>query len=307
MGVLVGHGPAAVAHAGVATGLRDCLPPEQQARAGRVPFADRLGQAVVGAAHVPHGGEATLHHAPQDVARPGGYVGRRPLRLCGEVCGARGHMYVGVDESGKDRASSCIYDGTLGKRLHLAAADLGEHIVGDEDARPFGVCVGVDIKDSGIPDQGRGFARPSVRRRGRSVSSAHSTGRCSSRSAATDGVPMPISPTNSAPHRRWCIADWTGSAGTATSRSGCDVARELAGWHTLALLWLTVPDMELRAVGHRVASWPETRTCAAVASPTNLALFENLRSFEHLEEVLIRIATKCRGSPSPNDGWCCGR
>ncbi|MFD7623590.1 hypothetical protein [Streptomyces sp. NPDC059802] len=50
VGVLVGHGPAAVAHVGVSTGLRDCLPPEQQARAGQVPFADCLGQAVVGAA-----------------------------------------------------------------------------------------------------------------------------------------------------------------------------------------------------------------------------------------------------------------
>ncbi|WP_405722939.1 Lrp/AsnC ligand binding domain-containing protein [Streptomyces sp. NBC_00046] len=48
-------------------------------------------------------------------------------------------------------------------------------------------------------------------------------------------------------------------------------------------------------MGHRVASWPETRMCAAVASPTNLALIVNLRSFEHLEEVLIRIATKCPG------------
>ncbi|MFF4771499.1 Lrp/AsnC family transcriptional regulator [Microtetraspora fusca] len=57
-----------------------------------------------------------------------------------------------------------------------------------------------------------------------------------------------------------------------------------------ALLWLTVPDTDLRAVGHRVAGWPETRMCAAVASPTNLALIVNLRSFEHLEEVLIRIA-----------------
>ncbi|WP_327276823.1 Lrp/AsnC ligand binding domain-containing protein [Streptomyces sp. NBC_01224] len=63
----------------------------------------------------------------------------------------------------------------------------------------------------------------------------------------------------------------------------------------MALLWLTVPDMDLRAVGHPVASWPETRMCAAVASPTNLALIVNLRSFEHLEEVLIRIATKCPG------------
>ncbi|MEV4250780.1 AsnC family transcriptional regulator [Streptosporangium canum] len=70
----------------------------------------------------------------------------------------------------------------------------------------------------------------------------------------------------------------------------CDVARRLAGWHMLALLWLTVPDTDLRAVGKRLADWPETRMCAAVVSPTNLALIVNLRSFEHLEELLIRTA-----------------
>lgn len=35
--------------------------------------------------------------------------------------------------------------------------------------------------------------------------------------------------------------------------------------------------------------------CAAVASPTNLAAILNLRSFEHLEEILIRIATSLPG------------
>ncbi|MCX4870915.1 Lrp/AsnC family transcriptional regulator [Streptomyces sp. NBC_00257] len=75
----------------------------------------------------------------------------------------------------------------------------------------------------------------------------------------------------------------------------CDVARALAGWHTMALLWLTVPDAELRTVGNRMAGWAETRMCAAVASPTNLAAILNLRSFEHLEEILIRIATSLPG------------
>ncbi|RSM99504.1 Lrp/AsnC family transcriptional regulator [Nonomuraea sp. WAC 01424] len=69
-----------------------------------------------------------------------------------------------------------------------------------------------------------------------------------------------------------------------------DVARRLAGWHLLALLWLTVPDTDLRAVGNRLATWPETRMCAAVTTSTNLALIVNLRSFEHLEELLIRAA-----------------
>ncbi|MEU7003849.1 AsnC family transcriptional regulator [Nonomuraea sp. NPDC046570] len=75
----------------------------------------------------------------------------------------------------------------------------------------------------------------------------------------------------------------------------CDVARRLAGWHSMAFLWLTIPDTDLRAVGSRLADWPETRMCAAVASSTNLALIVNLRSFEHLEELLIRLT---RGFPS---------
>ncbi|MYU26183.1 AsnC family transcriptional regulator [Streptomyces sp. SID8352] len=75
----------------------------------------------------------------------------------------------------------------------------------------------------------------------------------------------------------------------------CDVARALAGWHTMALLWLTVPDAELRTVGNRIAGWAETRMCAAVASPTNLVVILNLRSFEHLEEILLRMATGMPG------------
>ncbi|GCD93055.1 Lrp/AsnC family transcriptional regulator [Embleya hyalina] len=75
----------------------------------------------------------------------------------------------------------------------------------------------------------------------------------------------------------------------------CDVARALAGWHTTALLWLAVPDIDLRTVGHRMASRPETRMCAAVAGPSNLAVIVDLRSFDHLEEVLVRIATAFPG------------
>ncbi|MFD9424726.1 MULTISPECIES: hypothetical protein [unclassified Streptomyces] len=45
----------------------------------------------------------------------------------------------------------------------------------------------------------------------------------------------------------------------------------------------------------RVASWPETRVCAAVASPADLALIVNLRSFEQREEALIRISMKSPG------------
>lgn len=70
----------------------------------------------------------------------------------------------------------------------------------------------------------------------------------------------------------------------------CDVARALAGWHTMAMLWLRVPDGDVRSIGRSLGTWPETRQCAAVASPTNLGLIVNLHSFEHLEQVATRIA-----------------
>ncbi|TSB28365.1 Lrp/AsnC family transcriptional regulator [Streptomyces sp. NBC_01525] len=70
----------------------------------------------------------------------------------------------------------------------------------------------------------------------------------------------------------------------------CDVARPLAGWPTMALLWLTVPDVEVQRIGNALGSWPETRHCAAVTSPANLGLIVGLRSLNHLDELLIKIA-----------------
>lgn len=70
----------------------------------------------------------------------------------------------------------------------------------------------------------------------------------------------------------------------------CDVARRLAGRGASALIWLSVPDADLPAAGAVIAAWAESRMCAPVASAANLVLFVDLRSFEHLEEVLVRIA-----------------
>jgi DNA-binding Lrp family transcriptional regulator len=70
----------------------------------------------------------------------------------------------------------------------------------------------------------------------------------------------------------------------------CDVARPLAGWHTMALLWLAVPDTDVQQVGKALGALPETRHCAAVTSPTNLELIVSLRSLQHLDEVLTHIA-----------------
>ncbi|MDA3646285.1 Lrp/AsnC family transcriptional regulator [Saccharopolyspora indica] len=70
----------------------------------------------------------------------------------------------------------------------------------------------------------------------------------------------------------------------------CDVARPLAGWHAMALLWLAVPDTEVHQIGRAVGAWPETRHCAAVISPANLGLIVGLRSLNHLDDLLLRLA-----------------
>jgi len=69
----------------------------------------------------------------------------------------------------------------------------------------------------------------------------------------------------------------------------CDVARPLAGWGSMAILWLSVPDGDLPVVGRALGTLPETRHCSAVPGPANLVLGVSLRSHEHLDEVLARI------------------
>jgi len=70
----------------------------------------------------------------------------------------------------------------------------------------------------------------------------------------------------------------------------CDVARSLVGWHSMALFWIRVPDADMQVVGRSIGTWSETRHCAAVASPANLCVIVNLRSLEHLDELLLRLA-----------------
>ncbi|MFE5785727.1 Lrp/AsnC family transcriptional regulator [Rhodococcus erythropolis] len=77
------------------------------------------------------------------------------------------------------------------------------------------------------------------------------------------------------------------SQGEITFR--CDAARSLSGWHTMALLWLSVPDQDLRTMGKDISTWEETRQCSAVVGAVNLLLIVNLRSFEHLEQIATRI------------------
>lgn len=82
--------------------------------------------------------------------------------------------------------------------------------------------------------------------------------------------------------------DRLGRRGDITFR--CDVARPLAGWHAMALLWLSVPDADVLAVGTALSSLPETRLCALTASSHNVVLVVNLHCLEHLVELAERIS-----------------
>jgi DNA-binding Lrp family transcriptional regulator len=69
----------------------------------------------------------------------------------------------------------------------------------------------------------------------------------------------------------------------------CDLARPLAGWHAAAVLWLEMPDDLLEASGHALLEWPETRTCAAIAGPSNMLLTLGLHSVSELHPLVTRL------------------
>lgn len=70
----------------------------------------------------------------------------------------------------------------------------------------------------------------------------------------------------------------------------CDFARPLAGWHTGAVLWMSVPDERLDETGRRLLDWPQTRTCAVVNGTSNMLLTVGLRSPAELHELVTRIS-----------------
>jgi DNA-binding Lrp family transcriptional regulator len=72
----------------------------------------------------------------------------------------------------------------------------------------------------------------------------------------------------------------------------CDLARPLAGWHAAAVLWLSVPDDKLDIAGRRFLEWPQTRTCAAVAGPSNMLLTVGLHSLSDLHEIVTQIRSE---------------
>jgi DNA-binding Lrp family transcriptional regulator len=77
------------------------------------------------------------------------------------------------------------------------------------------------------------------------------------------------------------------SSGEITFR--CDVARNLTGWPSAAVLWLNVPDDRLDEAGRVLGRRPEVRTCAALADERNLLLSVGLRSVSDLHGLLVEI------------------
>ena len=69
----------------------------------------------------------------------------------------------------------------------------------------------------------------------------------------------------------------------------CDLARQLAGWHASAVLWLAMPDDHLESTGEQLLRWPETRTCAAIAGPNNLLLTVGLHGVADLHGLVTRL------------------
>ncbi|MGP4020977.1 Lrp/AsnC family transcriptional regulator [Saccharopolyspora sp. 5N708] len=72
----------------------------------------------------------------------------------------------------------------------------------------------------------------------------------------------------------------------------CDLARQLAGWHASAVLWLEMPDDYLERTGEQLLRWPETRTCAAIAGPNNLLLTVGLHQVADLHGLVTRLRTQ---------------
>ncbi|WGM22859.1 Lrp/AsnC family transcriptional regulator (plasmid) [Paenarthrobacter sp. OM7] len=72
----------------------------------------------------------------------------------------------------------------------------------------------------------------------------------------------------------------------------CDISRPDAGWHAAAVLWLEMPDEMLERTGNALLTWPETRTCAAIAGSSNMLLTLGLHAVADLHSLASRVAER---------------
>lgn len=82
-----------------------------------------------------------------------------------------------------------------------------------------------------------------------------------------------------------------GCLGHATSISAAIFPPD-AGWHAAAVLWLEMPDEMLERTGNALLTWPETRTCAAIAGSSNMPLTLGLHAVADLHSLASRVAER---------------
>lgn len=74
-------------------------------------------------------------------------------------------------------------------------------------------------------------------------------------------------------------------------RTRVDFAHNLAGFYSIAVLWLQVPHPELEHVGAALSVMPETRMCVSVVGRANLLVtlwLRKLSDYDEIENKLVR-------------------
>lgn len=79
--------------------------------------------------------------------------------------------------------------------------------------------------------------------------------------------------------------------GLGLLRFRCDFARPLGGWPVAVTFWATAPAADLRRIGHALVDLPQTRNCAAVSGPHNLAIQASLHSVGDVLRFETQLAT----------------
>lgn len=72
----------------------------------------------------------------------------------------------------------------------------------------------------------------------------------------------------------------------------CEVARYLSGWPLSVTMWCAVPPSDVSKVTAQLAGMRETRLCASLTGPHNLAFTVWLRSIEDIQAHEARLAAR---------------
>ncbi len=165
-------------HVAVTAGLAQRVPAEEQPRPGQQALGLGAGQAVIGAAHVAHGGEPAAQHRPHGPGGVRGDVGARSVLQVPQLGREGGDVHVPVDQTRHEVPAGDVQ--LVGVRRGQIGADRRDRCVVHPDVggapRPVGqiedVAAAQDrrgghgfIIDPGIED-----ARPGLRRMRRKVS-----------------------------------------------------------------------------------------------------------------------------------------